>query len=209
MVKCPMVEATVETTEIPLFPLRTVLFPGGQLPLRIFEPRYVDMISRCMREQAGFGVVLIRNGPEARSQADDQQPDVFDVGTLANIVDFNALADGLLGIVGVGDRKFQIREFWERTDHLLMGRVSWLADEREQNVREADKTLVDILVELMKHPMVERLELNVDLEDARSLGWRLSELLPIEPEIKQSLLQMNLPYERLAELNRLVNKLRA
>lgn len=199
----------VEANEIPLFPLRTVLFPGGQLPLRIFEPRYVDMIGRCMREQAGFGVVLIRNGVEARSQADDQQPDVFDVGTLANIVDFNALTDGLLGIVGVGARKFQISEFWEQPDHLLIGRVRWLPEEREQNVREADKTLVDILVELMKHPMVERLELNVDLADARSLGWRLSELLPIEPEIKQSLLQMNLPYERLAELNRLVNKLRA
>ena len=199
----------IDTADIPLFPLRTVLFPGGQLPLRIFEPRYVDMIGRCMREQVGFGVVLIRSGVEARVQPDDLQPDVFDVGTLANIVDFNPLSDGLLGIKGVGDRKFQLREAWEQQDHLMIGRVSWLPDERPLGVRDSDKTLVDILVELMKHPMVEQLELDVDLDDARSLGWRLSELLPIEPEIKQSLLQMNLPYERLAELNRLVNKLRS
>ena len=192
-----------------LFPLRTVLFPGGQLPLRIFEPRYVDMISRCMREQEGFGVVLIRAGVEARTQPDAEQPDVFDVGTIANIVDFNQLSDGLLGIVAVGGRKFQVLDAWEQDDHLMMGRVQWLPEERELSVRDSDRTLVDILAELMKHPMVERLELDVDFDDARSLGWRLSELLPIEPEIKQSLLQMNLPYERLAELNRLVNKLRS
>ena len=62
-----MAESTVE---IPLFPLRTVLFPGGVLPLRIFEPRYVDMVGRCMREQSGFGVVLIRSGAEARLEAE-------------------------------------------------------------------------------------------------------------------------------------------
>ena len=61
--------------ELPLFPLRSVLFPGGVLPLRIFEPRYVDMIGRCMREQKGFGIVLIRDGQEARLSVDADQPD--------------------------------------------------------------------------------------------------------------------------------------
>ncbi|HEY7377666.1 MAG TPA: LON peptidase substrate-binding domain-containing protein, partial [Steroidobacteraceae bacterium] len=88
--------------EIALFPLNTVLFPGGPLPLRIFEPRYIDMVRRCLREQRGFGVVLIRSGNEVG-------PAEFEsVGTLARIVDFHALSDGLLGLVNVGERRFRV-----------------------------------------------------------------------------------------------------
>ena len=78
-----------ELKVIPLFPLGTVLFSGGRLPLRIFEPRYTAMISRCLREQSGFGVVLIREGADARLGPNPQQPKIFNVGTYATIVDFN------------------------------------------------------------------------------------------------------------------------
>jgi Lon protease-like protein len=86
-------------TEIPLFPLRAVLFSGGRLPLRIFEPRYTDMVSRSLKEDTGFGVVLIREGNEARLVAGTHQPEIFGIGTYARIVDFSARSDGTLGIM--------------------------------------------------------------------------------------------------------------
>ena len=88
--------------ESPLFPLRTVLFPGGQLPLRIFEPRYVDLIRSCLRDSSSFGVVLIRDGDEARLSEEYEVPRLFQLGTLAEIVDFNQLSDGLAGDRGPG-----------------------------------------------------------------------------------------------------------
>jgi uncharacterized protein len=86
-----------------------VLFPGGRLPLQIFEPRYMDMVVRCMREGSPFGVVLIRSGSDARLAPGSRQPEIFDVGTEAHIVDFNQLANGRLGIIVRGGRKFRVR----------------------------------------------------------------------------------------------------
>jgi hypothetical protein len=197
-----------ETVELPLFPLNPVLFPGGRLPLQIFEPRYMDMVVRCMRRDEAFGVVLIRRGSDARLAPDSTQPEIFDVGTEAHIVDFNQLSNGRLGIVVRGGRKFRIRETWEQEDHLLLGRVEFLPEEPALPVTAEHEELVDILRELIKHPMIEKLGLDITFNDARSVGWRLSELLPIEPEIKQSLLKLQLPRERLQELTRLVSKLR-
>ena len=194
--------------EMPLFPLRTVLFPYGTLPLRIFETRYVDMVRRCMREGLPFGVILIRQGVEARTQRDDAQPETFSVGTAATIADFNPLSDGMLGIVCRGTRKFRLVSQREQADHLMLGTVAWLPDEPAGTIGPEHQGLMEILRELMTHPMIQKLGLDVDFADARSVSWRLSELLPIEPEIKQSLLQLTSPRERLTELNRLVSKLR-
>ncbi len=193
-------------TDIPLFPLRTVLFPGGILPLRIFEPRYVDMISRCMREGTGFGVVLIREGAEARLTRDAEQPDIFEVGTLAEVVDFNQADNGLLGIVARGRNKLAIEKTWEQADHLLVGQVRHLPEEPAGELTGEHKPLLDVLEELARHPLVQKLNPDIDLTQARSVSFRLAELLPIEPEIKQSLLQMRWPRERLTELKRIVRK---
>ena len=194
--------------EIPLFPLGVVLFAGGRLPLRIFEPRYLDMISERMRTNAGFGIVLIRSGIDARVSDDAPQPEIFEVGTEAKVVDFNALEGGLLGIVVEGGCKFRIRKTWEQGDHLLHGLVETLPSEPEGAMSEADRPLIDILKALLKHPMAEKLGLEVDFEDAGAVSRHLAGLLPVEPEIKQSLLQLNSPKERLNELRRLVTRLR-
>lgn len=199
---------SIEPQEIPLFPLHPVLFPGGKLPLQIFEPRYMDMVVRCMRDAAPFGVVLIRKGADARLALDASQPRIFDVGTEAHIVDFNQLSNGRLGIVVRGGRKFRIRSVREQPDHLLVGQVEYLPEEPLLGVGEEHRELVEILQELIKHPMIEKLGLDIAFDDARSVGWRLAELLPIEPEIKQSLLKLQWPRERLQELTRLVDKLR-
>lgn len=203
-----MIPKADDITEIPLFPLRTVLFPYGTLPLRIFETRYIDMVRRCMRDGLPFGVVLIRQGVEARLQRDDSQPDIFGVGTAALIADFNPLSDGMLGIVCRGTRKFRVHGTREQADHLLLGDVAWLPDEPPGELGAEHRGLTEILKDLVVHPLIQKLGLDVDFSDARSVSWRLSELLPIEPEIKQSLLQLPSPRERLTELNRLVSKLR-
>lgn len=196
------------TEIVPLFPLQSALFPGGRLALQIFEPRYLDMIKRCMREERGFGVVLLRSGRDARVSGDEPAADVFEVGTYAEIIDFNALDNGLLGIVAEGRRRFAIHTTREQRDHLMMADVSWLPDEPAASLDERFKPLADVLGELLRHPLIAQLGLEVDLSDARQVGWRLAELLPLEAEIKQSLLQMSLPRERLAELDRLVARLR-
>ncbi len=211
--KAGVVSDGPELLEIPLFPLRTVLFSGGQLPLKIFEARYTGMVSSCLKQGIGFGVVLLRKGGETRhvseAGSDAGPPVFFDVGTEASIVDFNQLSDGVLGIVAQGGRKFRVHRTWEQPDRLMMGEVSYLPDEPKAALGDEHAGLVDILQELVQHPMVQKLSLDIDFADARSVGWRLAELLPIEPEIKQSLLQLHLPKERLSELTRLVNKLRA
>ena len=199
-------DIVADLEEIPLFPLRSVLFPGGVLPLRIFEPRYVDMISRCMREQIGFGVVLIREGVEARQNADDAQPDIFEYGTEARIVDFNQADNGLLGIVAQGGRKLRVHETRTQADHLLLGDVEFLAEEPEGELLPEHEGLVSMLRALSEHPLVQQLNLQIDYEQARSVSLRLADLLPIEPEIKQALLQLRWPRERLSELRRLVTK---
>ena len=103
--------------EVPLFPLRTVLFPGGPLPLRIFEQRYLDMISSCLKRDEPFGVVLIRSGSEVGSA------EVYDSGTLARITDWYQGSDGLLGITATGTDRFRIRSSSRQPDGLLIGDV--------------------------------------------------------------------------------------
>ena len=208
-VQAPVYSAPMdERSELPLFPLGTVLFQEGRLPLQIFEPRYLDLVSRCMRESAPFGVVLIRRGSDARQHPEAKQPQIFEIGSEARIVDFNQLSSGRLGITVQGGRKFRVCRTCELTDHLLIGEVAFLPEEPEAGIGPDHESLVELLGELMEHPGVQKLNLAINLADARSVGWRLSELLPIEPEIKQSLLQLQYPRERLQELTRLVNKLR-
>ena len=202
----PLAPKPSELEELPLFPLRSVLFPGGVLPLRIFEPRYVDMISACMREGKGFGVVLIRQGAEARMTPDEEQPEIFMTGTEAVIVDFNQADNGLLGIVANGGRKFLVHETSEQADHLLVGKVEYLPEEPVGELLPEHEPLVAVLKELTQHPLVQKLNIEVDFDQAKSVSLRLADLLPIEPEIKQALLQMRWPRERLTELHRLVGK---
>jgi len=114
---------------LPLFPLNTVLFPGGPLRLRIFEPRYLDMVSRCMREDSGFGVALIVAGREAGGAAQ-----TVTIGTHARIVDFEQLDDGLLGITARGERRFRIVHAHQESDGLNVAQVEWLDDELRAEV---------------------------------------------------------------------------
>ena len=116
--------------EIPLFPLPLVLFPGGRLPLQIFETRYLDMIKRCMRDNAGFGIVMIEQGSEILD-GDEIQPEISSQGTYSTVVDFDQHSNGMLGIMSEGQVKFVIREIYEKSDHLMMAEVDFLEQEEE------------------------------------------------------------------------------
>jgi Lon protease-like protein len=188
-------EDVKDSSVIALFPLHTVLFPGGPLPLRIFETRYTDMVRRCMREHENFGVVLIQEGDEAGDVATTAT-----VGCTARIADFHTLHDGLLGISCVGDRKFRVLRVWRASDGLNMGEVSWLPAERELALPEQYRHLADTvrraLEDLSEH--YEHVERKFD--DAAWIGARLTELLPIQLIDKQALLELEDPIERLDTL---------
>jgi Lon protease-like protein len=114
----------VSPLELPLFPLSTVLFPGGTLGLRIFERRYLDMIASCSKGGTGFGVCLIRSGREAGEPAVPAA-----VGTLARIADFTLLDDGLLGITALGETAFRTQRTEVRDNGLLVGQVELRAED--------------------------------------------------------------------------------
>ena len=193
--------------EIPLFPLGTVLFQGGRLPLRIFEPRYLGLVSSCMRASSGFGVVLIRQGREVHEKG-AAAPTTSTIGTLAEIVDFDPLPNNRLGIVCRGKERFRIHRSWVRDDDILAAEVEFLADEQDADIEPGYADLVATLQELLKHPMVEKLGIEVDVTDARAVSWRLAELLPIDMAARQELLEMTSATERLGALQRVLAKLR-
>ena len=182
-------------TTLPLFPLNAVLFPGGPMKLRIFEPRYVDMIGRCMRENSSFGIAMIIEGTEAGGRAR-----TVDTGTSARIVDFEKLQDGLLGITARGERRFEIVSLEQQSDALNVAQVNWLEPEPAEPVPEN----CGHLVMLLQHAMPQLAPLYdftpVDYENATWVGSRLVEILPLPLTEKQRCLEMRDPLERLEYL---------
>jgi Lon protease-like protein len=186
----------VASTELPLFPLATVLFPGGPLTLRIFEPRYLELVRESARRDAPFGVCLILEGEEVGAPA---RPAT--VGTLARITDFYTLPDGLLGISAEGGGRFQVASTRVRDNGLLLGQARLWPDEPQLPVPPEHGPLATILERLLEqldgvYAQVERAR----LDDASWVGFRLAELLPLAQPEKQHLLEMTDPLQRLAQL---------
>jgi uncharacterized protein len=181
---------------IPLFPLGIVLFPGGPLPLRIFETRYIDMVRRCMRESHGFGVVLIREGREVGTQ----ETEVYDIGTMAEIVDFHQLSDGLLGITCVGRERFRIRERSRQADGLNLAEVEILEAEPKLEVPARHARLSQLLRTVLPQLGEVYAGIEMHLDDAAWVGHRLAEILPIPLADKQAYLEIGDPLERLDRL---------
>ena len=193
--------------EVPLFPLPLVLFPGGKLSLQIFEARYLDMVKKCLREQAGFGIVLITNGDRLLASPDDQLPEISYCGTYCTIVDFDQSSNGMLSIVVEGNRKFVIRDQYEQPDRLMMSNVEFLVIEEEVAVPEEKQHLSGLLESLMAHEAPQRIGLDCDLGQAVEVGARLTELLPCPNHFKQKMLEMKDPLLRLGELDKLVERM--
>lgn len=178
---------------IPIFPLQTVLVPGGFLPLKIFEQRYLDMIRDCVRDDSGFGVCLILDGAEAGKTAHHAC-----VGTLAQIRDWNSLEGGLLGIVAQGLDRFTIDATRMRDNGLMIADVTTRPEAPQIEVPEAMYLLTEIVARFMDKLDANYPDFEKDkLQDASWVGYRLAELLPIRNLERQALLEMDDPVERL------------
>jgi Lon protease-like protein len=195
---------TADVMSIPLFPLNTVLFPGARLPLRIFERRYLDMVSACLRGEMPFGVVLIREGTEVGEAARS-----FDTGTLAHIVDWEALSDGLLGITAHGGERFVVRRRQVEPSQLITAEVSVIpeqpAEELSPRFRSLGALANRLVTELDTLPPGSASQPH----DAVWVGWRLAEILPLSLTEKQSLLELSSASDRLGEIQTLLDDLLA
>jgi Lon protease-like protein len=188
--------------QVPIFPLRTVLYPGGPLPLRIFEPRYIDMISKCLKNDCPFGVLLIREGNEAGTAS------TYNIGTLARITDWYQGSDGLLGITAVGEQRFRLMSSVRESDGLNIGTIELLPIEIGPVLPEEYKPLASILLGVLDDlgRLYETLEKNYD--DAGWVGYRFAEILPISPEQKQSCLEADDPVTRLEMMRDVLDSVR-
>ncbi|MFM1594150.1 MAG: LON peptidase substrate-binding domain-containing protein [Woeseiaceae bacterium] len=180
---------------IPLFPLQTVLFPGGPLSLRIFERRYLDMISECLRSNQLFGIVL-------NNQLPNSDENFFcNMGTLAQIVDWDQGIDGVLGLKVIGNDRFLLANYDQDENGLNIGEVQVIESEKKLLLPEEYMTLSSILKSILDEFSELYASVKKDFNDASWVGYRLAEILPIELSQKQIYLEIEEPIDRLELLN--------
>ncbi len=171
---------------LPLFPLSCVLFPGCRLDLQLFEPRYLDMLSRCLRSGEGFGVVAIRAGREVG----EVPQQLAEVGCEAQVIDWQQLPNGLLGVRVEGRRRFDLGRIQPQPDRLLLAEVAWREEPDEQPLGEAHAELQALAALLAEHPAMRGL-LDTTPGGGLALSNRLGYLLPLTLEQKQQLLGLD------------------
>jgi len=184
--------------ELPLFPLRTVLFPDGLLELKIFEARYLDLMSRCLREDAPFGVVALRSGGEARSSGDAVQ--LYEVGTCAELIEVDSAQAGILLVRCRGGARFKVGPTRQERDGLWLAQTEPVAADREVAPLSAHaeivKSLGDAIAALAAQgarPFLEPYRLD-------AAGWvanRWCEILQLPLEVRQRLMTLADPLARL------------
>lgn len=182
--------------DLPLFPLSRVLNPGGRLQLRIFEPRYLDLVRECTRDGRGFGVCHILEGSEVGPPAVPAA-----VGTLARVTDFQSGVDGLLHILVEGDARFTVVASRQRSDGQVRGDVTFWPAEPVHAV-PVEFALLQAITERLVETMAPhwRAAPRSHYDDASWLGFRLSELLPLSGDEQQLMLELTDPVQRLAQL---------
>lgn len=199
-----------------LFPLRTVLVPGGALGLRIFEPRYLDMVRECSRNDSGFGICMIIDEPgagdesrddggEAGKRAGEAVASVETVtaafGTEARIEDFGTGDDGLLTLRVRGRRRFRVQRTRVRDNGLIVADVDWRESDPDDELHPEHAVLGTLLQRLLEQVGGEHAHAdNARFDDAAWIGWRLAELLPLADRQRQALLQVDDPHARLDSL---------
>jgi Lon protease-like protein len=183
-----------------LFPLHTVLLPGATLALRVFEPRYLDLVRDCGRSSRGFGVCLILRGEETGRPA---LPAAF--GTEAMIEDFGSTEDGLLTLRVRGARRFRVCGTRVRDNGLVLGEVEWRAPEPDDALAPEHAVLGTILQRMLERAGGEHARAApAQLDHAAWVGWRLAELLPVSNEQRLSLLQEDDPHARLQRIMEMI-----
>ena len=192
----------MQTDDVPLFPLGNLVFPGGFLPLRIFEPRYHDMVRTCLRESRGFVVC-----PPARKQAGQRHVPPHEVGTYVTICDFDALDDGMLGITAAAEMRVRISTPYEARDGLWLGSIDRMASEPDVELPEQYAHLAELATELLAELGPPFDAGTPEPHSARWVGNRLAELLPIPIDVKAALLELNAPVDRVAQVAQFVQQM--
>ncbi len=171
---------------VPLFPLNTVLFPGGVLPLRVFEPRYLDMVSDCLRNEIAIGVVLIREGNETGPAAQ-----TYDVGTLGEVCYFNKRNDGVLGVTLRGTQRFKIRNSEVRHNQTILAEIEALPNTVPCQVQGKYLKMTELLKKIIAQLEPPYTTMPMHFDDLEWISARICELLPLPLSFKQQLLQLD------------------
>ena len=185
---------------LPLFPLRTVLFPGGVLPLKIFEQRYIDMAKACLRDELPFGICLITRGDEVATP-DSAPPEFATIGTLARITTWEMPQLGILHVATTGDLRFRVQKHAVEASGLVVADVVSLAAETATPLPEQHAPLAKLLELVAARIGPQNFPAATAYGDASWVGYRLAELLPLPLTIKQSMLEINEPAVRLEVLS--------
>lgn len=186
----------------PLFPLKTVLFPGGLLPLRIFEARYLDMVSRCMREEVPFVISQIIEGKETGEPALSES-----VGVSVRIVDWESLPGGLLGVTVLAEHKVKVLNTETQADNLLIARVEQLSQEPVVPLPQDAADMAHLLERILEELPLPYTDEMKDFSSANWVSARLIELLPFADEVKQEQLEESNPLQRVTALKRMLQEL--
>jgi len=181
--------------EIAIFPLRTLLYPDGLLPLKVFEQRYLDMTKVCIRDDRPFGVCLIRDGTEVGVPAIP-----YPVGCTARIAEWDMPHLGLFHLKCQGESGFRIEEQWTAKSGLICAHVSLLPEPAPMNLPPEYESLAELLAKIVDKFGAERFPSPRRLNDAGWVAFRLAEVLPLELELKQQLLESSDPLARLDRL---------
>ena len=190
-----------KTTKLPVFPLGLVVLPGTIQTLQIFEPRYLSMVKDCMNSESGFVITLSNDNVSGES--------FMSQGTFVDIIDFNQLPNGLLGITVKGREKVSIKSIEQVESGLHYASISPIAEPvvDDQAVLAKFPDLINVLSQLKEHPQVKLLPLEIDMLSAESVSYQLAGLIPISPMQKQTLLEAFDSKQRMNILAKLVNKI--
>ncbi len=186
---------------IPLFPLKTVLFPQGFLPLRVFEPRYLDMVSNCMKTEQGIGVVLIREGSEVGDAAS-----TYDVGTLTEISYWHKRTDGLLGVTLNGLQRFRILSHDVQPNQLVLAEIELLPASGAYPLNPRFEPMAAMLEKIITQLDPPFSTMDTHYDDGDWVSARLVELLPLPLERKQQLFMLEDVDARLQELESILSE---
>ena len=169
---------------LPIFPLKLVVLPGTIQGLQIFEPRYLNMVKQCMSNASNF-VISYKS-----DRFDDFDFGIEKVGTSVQIVDFNNLPNGLLGITVKAESKVSLNNIIQLEDKSYLGEALPLTEPEvdDQSLLAKYPDLIEVLVKLKEHPEIKTLQLDIDLDSADSVSYHLGNLIPLTPDEKQTLL---------------------
>ena len=188
-----------------LFPLSVNVLPGAYLPLQIFEPRYIDMVSECLANSEGFCIVLFKDDENEENK--DYLPH-HNIATYVEIVDFNKLDNGLLGITVQGKHKIRIEDVWKQEDELLLGKIEKINEEDDNLSNDPEYLdLWNMVKEITNHPEIKKLNLDLDLKSSISVCYILASVLPLRPQEKQTILEFENNRDKLDYLKALIKRL--